>query len=93
MVGQKTFVEHGDQLIIFRGDRIQLRTPTGPHSYTVKVECECFRTEVWKMAEFLSKLSGLHYETYRLPGWATATAVVFLEPGQKATEEQKKVAT
>lgn len=47
---------------------------------------------VWEIADFLSKLSGLGYETFRLPGWLTATAAVFIEPGQtKATEDQKRV--
>jgi hypothetical protein len=86
-------IEVGDQLIVSREGRLQLRKPTGPHSYTVKAECGGYRGGIWEIAEFLSKLSGLSVETYCLPGWVTATVAVFLDPGkEKATEDQKRVA-
>jgi len=85
-------IEPGDQLIIFRNARLQLRKP-GQNNYAVKAERDGFSGHIWEIADFLSKLCGLTVETYRLPGWSTSTAAVFLEPGQtKATEDQKRVA-
>lgn len=85
-------IEVGDQLII-SGDELELRTPVSQTRYIVKAKRQSF-CSVWEIADFLAKLSGLGYEAFRLPGWLTATAAVFLEPGQtKATENQKQVAT
>jgi len=97
MENQQSLIEAGDQIVILdpNGEgRLQLRKPMGPNRYVVKAEGVGFRgTGIWTIGAFLSKLSGLKFEHFRHADWLTATAGVFLEPGQeKATEEQKAVA-